>query len=408
MHEEHSGDQRFSVVQLGARMHYAVPLLFHQAGRLDTFLTDFWYPNFRKKLPFYRLVQNILPESNARRALEARYHPGLQSARVKSFDFKGIQYSRALKSARSRSEQTRIFLDTGLWFARKSASILSENTEGIYAFNSVAEPLFENPKFRNSRKVLEQTLAPRHTEQKILAEEYKRRNLDFPKDFNSPEYEQREIREWELADIILCGSEFVKKSMIKLGAQSEKISVVPYGVDIHINEQPEILSEKDSLHILFAGNGGIRKGLPYLLEAATAFGKEITIHVAGNPEMPEEMLPSADHIIYHGQVPRSKMQDLYQKCSVFVLPSLCEGSATVIYEAMASGLAIICTPNCGSVVTDQKEGVIIPTANTTAIKNAITQFLDDSDFLINCRQQALQTAALHTTAEYKKRVLAAF
>jgi glycosyltransferase involved in cell wall biosynthesis len=41
------------------------------------------------------------------------------------------------------------------------------------------------------------------------------------------------------------------------------------------------------------------------------------------------------------------MPDQFAWADVFVLPSLCEGSAVSTYEAMLSGCPVICTPNTG-------------------------------------------------------------
>ncbi|MGY8954541.1 MAG: glycosyltransferase, partial [Flavobacteriales bacterium] len=59
-----------------------------------------------------------------------------------------------------------------------------------------------------------------------------------------------------------------------------------------------------------------------------------------------------------GPLSRSHVQEYYMNADVFVLPSLCEGSATVIYEAMSFGLPIITTNNSGSIIENGNEGFI--------------------------------------------------
>lgn len=406
MHEKRHSEKSYSVVQLGARMHYAVPTLFHESGRLDEFITDFWYPNFKKKLPAWHLISPFISKTSFGRAMNARNTLALRDAPVTSFDFRGIKYSRDLSRAKSREEQTRLFLEMGSWFTKHAAQSLSENTVGLYAFNSVALELFNSSKFKHTHKVLEQTLAPRKTENSILREEYKKRGLDYPADPYTSAYEEREIKEWDAADLILCGSDFVKNAMIDLGADASKISVVPYGVDF---ESRDVSLDKNSetLQILFAGNGGIRKGLPYLLEAVQSFGEHVTLHIAGNPDLPDEMMKDYSNVIFHGVVPRSEMKKLYSQCDVFALPSLCEGSATVIYEAMAQGLAIVTTPNSGSVIRDAKEGRIIPVSDSKALREVFQLMLDEPDTLYKYRQEALKTSGNYGLEEYKSRVLSA-
>ena len=53
---------------------------------------------------------------------------------------------------------------------------------------------------------------------------------------------------------------------------------------------------------------------------------------------------------------------MLQKADIFLFPSLVEGSAKVIFEAMASGCAVI-TPNSGSIVEHNKGGFVVKAGN---------------------------------------------
>ena len=57
----------------------------------------------------------------------------------------------------------------------------------------------------------------------------------------------------------------------------------------------------------------------------------------------------------------------YNSASVFVFPSVDEGSAKVTYEAMACGLPLIVTPNAGSLAIDGEHGFIVPTRSVEAL-----------------------------------------
>ena len=59
--------------------------------------------------------------------------------------------------------------------------------------------------------------------------------------------------------------------------------------------------------------------------------------------------------------------------NVFVLPSLTEGSARVVGEAMACGLACIVTPNCGSIIKDGYDGFIVPIQNEDTLAEKRSQ-----------------------------------
>jgi len=162
---------------------------------------------------------------------------------------------------------------------------------------------------------------------------------------------ERQQKAWELADLVVAPSEFVLHGLIEMGVPSEKCRVVPYGVDLarfSSNGKKnfmDICAERQNrqLRVLFAGAVGLRKGAPYLIKAAEMLGPErITVRLAGqceyDPKLATAFPPNVEAL---GYVPRVSMPSLYDWADVFVLPSLCEGSATVVYEALAKGVPVV-------------------------------------------------------------------
>lgn len=86
-----------------------------------------------------------------------------------------------------------------------------------------------------------------------------------------------------------------------------------------------------------------------------------------------------------GAVPRQEIAKQYAWADVFVLPSICEGSATVCYEALASGLPVITTPNSGSVVRDGLDGFIVPIRNSEAIREKLARLHVIGSCSLQCR-----------------------
>ncbi|TNE73437.1 glycosyltransferase [bacterium] len=384
------------VVQLGARMHYAVPAYFTKHEVLNHFYTDLW----RSHIPFYSLMCRL----PGFKAVSSRFHPEIPLQKTKSFPFLGIQYARSLRKAYSREEETLAFLQfSELFQQRILASNTSSPADCVYAFNSVAKTLFSSKKYASSFKVLEQTLVPRATEFEILEQEYTSFGLNFPHGKYGKQYAQLELEECELADLIVTGSDFVKQTLIQKGISEHKIEVVPYGFtpSTAINKAKHI-SKK--LRLLFVGNGGIRKGITYAIEAVRSL-KNVELSVAGLMESEILGLPLAENVHFLGSVNRSEMEVLFQTHDVLLLPSLCEGSATVSYEAMAYGLPVICTPNSGTVITHQKEGWIIPVRDSKAIQNCISQLLEQPILVERASSEALKTSHLFTVEKYGKRLL---
>jgi len=108
-----------------------------------------------------------------------------------------------------------------------------------------------------------------------------------------------------------------------------------------------------------------------------------------------------------GPVPRSETAEHFRWADVFLLPSLCEGSATATYEALAYGLPVICTPNTGSVVRNGIEGFIVPPAEVSPIVERLEELSADADLLVRMSHAALERAREFTLESYAQRLLAA-
>ena len=204
------------VIQLGARMHYAVPVFFHEKHLLGQLFTDIWIPNsgissFINKIP----ISSIKKLSN-------RFRSEIPSDLVTSFFSLGLSYSEALRKNRHNRElETGVFLEYSRSFQQKVMQSGSLNSSYIYAFNTVAKDIFSHSESKSKTKILEQTLIPRKTEFDLLQSEFSFYGIDYQKGEKSLAYEQLELDENQLADIILCGSNFVKQSLIDLKGESD-------------------------------------------------------------------------------------------------------------------------------------------------------------------------------------------
>ena len=106
-----------------------------------------------------------------------------------------------------------------------------------------------------------------------------------------------------------------------------------------------------------------------------------------------------------GPVPRSEVKRHYEWADVFVFPAVCEGSATVTYEALAAGLPVITTPNAGSVVRDGIDGFIVPIRSPEAIAERIDLLAQKPDLLAWMSQNASNHAQNFSLGKYAERLL---
>ena len=103
-------------------------------------------------------------------------------------------------------------------------------------------------------------------------------------------------------------------------------------------------------------------------------------------------------------VPYHQVHNLYKRADIFVYPSLHEGSALAIYEALASGLPVITTANAGSVVRDGEEGYIVPIRDLEALMDRILRLHRDREPLDSPGCKARARAECHIWEHYGRRL----
>ena len=386
-----------AVAMLGARMHYAVPRLLYEAGLLEKFFTDSYIGN----KPLLEKTLRAMPSSIAQKGISrwlGRKDPVLPANMVTSFDFTGIWYA----LARARSTNTATSEKLAVLMAKRFASAIQQKGFGeakvIWGFNTESAEMFANAHTMNKLCILEQTMLPRVLSAKLLAREAADWRGWQPS-LHLPDYEslqaRRERQEWALADHIVAGSTFVTEGLASCGVPTEKLNVIPYGVDPARFPPPVRRAPVSTgpLRVLFVGEVGLRKGAPYLLEALAELGpKRVTARLAGRVMLkPDKLVQYGDVAEFLGAVPRTSMTELFQWAQVFVLPSLVEGSATASYEALLSGLPVIATPNTGTIVQDGCEGRIVPIRDSTAIAEALRAYYEDSSLLESHADAAVMT-----------------
>ncbi|WP_414530444.1 glycosyltransferase family 4 protein [Nodularia chucula] len=400
-----TSSNQWLVALLGARMHYAVPRILHQSNLLKHLYTDICAVKGCPKL--LHTIPKSLQPSNLKRLL-GRVPEGIPTENITAFNSFGFKYAQKLRQARSPSEATQVFLWAGKTFCQLILEEGFGEASGIYTFNTAGLEVLQSARQQGLITVTEQTIAPKAIEYQLLQQEYQA----FP-DWESPleedpfllELSAREKEEWSTADVILCGSEFVREGIIACGGAAERCKILPYGVDARFL-LPEHLPHAGSLRVLTIGGVGLRKGSPYVLAAAKKLQGLATFRMVGplgiQPEMKSVL---ASHVELTGTVPRSQILNHYAWADVFLLPSICEGSATVIYEALAAGLPVICTPNAGSVVRNGVEGFIVPIRNYEAIADKLELLAINLDLRHEMSKNARQRASEFTLNAYKQRLL---
>lgn len=68
-----------------------------------------------------------------------------------------------------------------------------------------------------------------------------------------------------------------------------------------------------------------------------------------------------DRIVFHGRIPRERVDDIYRRADAFIFPSFREPSGSVVFESLRQGLPVITTDRGGpAYVVDDSCGIRVP------------------------------------------------
>ena len=235
-------------------------------------------------------------------------------------------------------------------------------------------------------------------QEEVVRGEYKRWNV--PLELDAPHIVVREEQIYDAADAITVPSSAVRRSFLQMGMPQDKIHVIPYGVrlDRFIKDGD---APKDSFEVLFAGQVGLRKGVPYLLEAFARL-RHPKKHLTLAGSIAEHIRPllatlPTENVTFLGAIPQTELISRMSRSHVMVLPSIEEGLALVQAQALACQLPVIATEATGAedLFSDQVEGFIVKDRDVDALSERIQRLADEP----HLRQQ-MSAAALRRVKSF--------
>jgi glycosyltransferase involved in cell wall biosynthesis len=169
--------------------------------------------------------------------------------------------------------------------------------------------------------------------------------------------------------------------------ESVDIRYAPPGVDTSLF-QPIQDRDIESGHILCVGRlSDPRKNIGLLLESYASLSEELRgrhrLVLAGSSGPPSSFWERAEafglkqHIDFVHRPSQKDLVRLYQRSSVFALPSDEEGLGIVVLEAMACGIPAVCTRSGGpdGIITDGIDGYLVPLNDAESMASALAALL---------------------------------
>ena len=240
-------------------------------------------------------------------------------------------------------------------------------------------------------------------QEQLLAGEFRRWGVHTPP--SDPRDTRREEAIYAACDAITVPSTMAARSFADMGVPPGKVHVIPYGVRLE-NFRPTAEPSAETFEVLFAGSVGLRKGVPYLLDAFArlrhprkrlrivgAIQEDIRGLLAKLPMENVEML---------GPIPQPELAALMSRSHVLALPSIEEGLALVQAQAMACGCPVVCSTNTGGedLFTDGIEGFIVPIRDPIVLADRLQRLADHPALQRSMREAALRR--VHSIGGWKE------
>jgi glycosyltransferase involved in cell wall biosynthesis len=184
-------------------------------------------------------------------------------------------------------------------------------------------------------------------------------------------------REYELCDRIIVPSTLAHRSLAEFGLGDKTIVVTP-GVDTDFFSPRSRAQEHHLFRACFVGRVELAKGAGYLLQAWKRIdlpSAELVLVGDVKPEMNSLLrMYAGSNVRTTGVLRPKELAEIYRESDLFVFPSVNEGLAQVLFEAMSSGLPVLASDHSGAddLVTEGKEGFIVPARDVDRLAEGIS------------------------------------
>jgi glycosyltransferase involved in cell wall biosynthesis len=249
-------------------------------------------------------------------------------------------------------------------------------------------------KRRGARFILDRACPHVDFQQQIVSEESARLGIPY-----SPQpawFRDRQLGEYAEADRILTPSEYTRATFPE--ALRGKIIKAPlfgrcaFPSQAHPERHPEFT-------VGVVGGDPVRKGYLYLFEAWERLAlPNARLLIRSDAEL--ERYPAlAQRLARIGNVEIVRyvpdINDFYQRCDVFVLPSVDDGFGMALFEAMANQIACIATSHCGSseLLTPGRDGIVIPPRSADLLAEALLSLYQQEELRRTLAAAGRATAA---------------
>lgn len=194
---------------------------------------------------------------------------------------------------------------------------------------------------------------------------------------------------YKKVDLIHAWGEVMVPAIMSSGAKSEKIMVLPKGMDLDNYHFLSFDKKEVNLAIVTRSLTDVyhHEDILHALSILKTKNKIVKLIVAGDgPRMEFLKSLSSDlglenQIQFLGRVPNDQLPKLLQRASIYLSVPETEGVSASLFEAMSSGCFPIVTdlPGTRAFITHGKNGLLVPVCKPNVLAREMNEYLDHSD-----------------------------
>jgi len=215
----------------------------------------------------------------------------------------------------------------------------------------------------------------------IITEEHRRWHCPYPP--VARHHYERALAMMADVDFVLSPSSFVTKSFLARGFKPTQILRNVYPVNLSCfapAREPRPVARP--LTLVCTGSLSLRKGTPYLLEAFRLVRKKnLDARLLLTDAVQDNVKPVLAQyrdlpIEWSPPLPHAQLAERLREADIFLLPSLEDGFAQTVTEALACGLPAITTANTGAsdLIRSGVNGEVVPIRDPQALADAVFQW----------------------------------